>query len=129
MKYATIIIRSLLGLIFVVFGANYFFPFLEMPPMEGHAGAFMGAMFASGYLGAVKVVEIIGGLLTLSGRYTTLGLLFLGPVIVNINLFDIYMVKAFNPLGVAVAAFSLFLVYVHRKNFLALICPGGSCKA
>ena len=96
-----------------------------MPDLEGHAAAFMGALFASGYLGAVKVIEIIGGALTLSGRYTPTGLLLLGPVIVNINLFDIFMVRAFNPLGVAVAAFSIFLLYAYRKNFAGLLC----CKS
>ena len=129
MKYATIAIRSLLGLIFVVFGSNYFFNFPPpMPKMEGPPAEFMGAMIATGYLGAVKVVEIIGGLLTLSGRYTTLGLLFLGPEIVNIMFFDIFMAKAFNPPGLAVAAFSLFLLYAYRKNFAGILCCK-SCEA
>jgi putative oxidoreductase len=129
MKYATIAIRSLLGLIFVVFGANYFFKFLEIPKMEGPPAEFMGAMYVTGYLAVVKVLEIIGGALTLSGRYTPLGLLILGPIIVNIVLFDIFMAKAFNPLGTAVAAFSLFLLYAHRKSFLPILCSGGECKS
>jgi uncharacterized membrane protein YphA (DoxX/SURF4 family) len=125
MKYATIAIRSLLGLIFVVFGANYFFKFLEMPKMEGPPAEFMGAMFITGYLAVVKVLEIVGGALTLSGRFTPLGLLILGPIIVNITLYDLLMAKAFNPLGAAVGIFSLFLLYAYRRNFRPILTRGG----
>jgi putative oxidoreductase len=46
MKIATIIARSLLGLIFVVFGLNIFLHFIPMPPPpEGPARDFMTALF------------------------------------------------------------------------------------
>ena len=62
MKYAAIAARALLGLIFVVFGLNYFLKFLEVPPpATKEAGAFMGALFASGYLAVVKVLESAAG--------------------------------------------------------------------
>src|SRR5580704_3281840 len=50
MKIATVIARSLLGLIFVVFGSNMFLHFIPMPPPEGPARDFMTALFASHYL-------------------------------------------------------------------------------
>ncbi len=120
MKQATIIIRSLLGLIFVVFGANYFLKFLPMPEMEGPPAEFMGAMAATGYLAVVKILEIIGGALTLSGRLTPVGLCILGPIVVNIALFNIFMEKQFNPVALAVGLFSLFLLYACRDRFGAL---------
>src|SRR5476649_2064957 len=50
MKILTIIIRSLLGLVFVVFGAKGFLRFLPMPPLpHGLVGEFLHAFFASGY--------------------------------------------------------------------------------
>ena len=39
MKYAILVSRLLLGLIFLVFGANHIVPFLPMPPMAGDAGS------------------------------------------------------------------------------------------
>ena len=129
MKYATIATRSLLGIIFVVFGANYFFKFIPIPPSEGPPAQFMGALFVTGFLAVIKVLEIIGGLLTLSGRFTPLGLLILGPIVVNIVLFDLLLAKAFNPLGAAVAAFSLFLLYAYRKNFLPILSGSLEAKA
>ena len=51
MKIATIIARSLLGLIFVVFGSNMFLHFIPMPPpQEGPARDFMTALFVSHHL-------------------------------------------------------------------------------
>src|SRR5437588_6358405 len=92
MKILTIIVRILLGLLFVVFGLNGFLHFIPMGPMpSGHAGEFVDAMFASGYLYAISALQVIGGLLLVSGVFTPLGLLFLGPVIVNILLFHIFL--------------------------------------
>ena len=88
---------------------------------EGAAGAFIGAMFTSGYLGVVKVLEIIGGALTASGRFTPLGLVILGPIVLNIALYDLFLVKAFNPLGFGVAILSLFLLVAYRRSFAGLI--------
>ena len=53
MKIATIIARSLLGLLFLVFGLNGFLHFIPMPPPTGLAGQYMGALFVSHYLVAV----------------------------------------------------------------------------
>jgi len=59
MKIATIIARTLLGLVFVVFGLLVFF--VHLPPPKGElAGEFMKALFASHYLYAVKCFEISG---------------------------------------------------------------------
>ena len=91
MKIAIIIARLLLGLVLVVFGLNAFLHFIPQPPPEGQAGAFIGAMFVSGYFYVVAVLQIAGGLLLLSGRFIPLALMLLGPVIVNIMLFHIFL--------------------------------------
>ena len=99
-----------------------------MPKMEGHAAAFMGALAGSGYLGAVKVIEIIGGALTISGRYTPTGLLLLGPVIVNIALYHLFMDNSGIGMAAVLGVLSLFLLYAYRKNFAGLLCCK-SCEA
>lgn len=119
MTKAILIIRNLLGLAFVVFGANHFYEFLKMgggvPPEL--AIKFFTALKGSGYMDVVKVIEIAGGLALLSKRYAPLGLLLLGPVVVNIVLYDIYLGKAFNPVGAGVGILFTFLLVVYRKNF------------
>ena len=81
MKIATLIAGGLLGLVFVVFGLNFFLGFIPIPPApEGHPAAFMGAMYMTGFLGFVKVLEIIGGVLVAIPKTRNFGLLILGPI-------------------------------------------------
>jgi uncharacterized membrane protein YphA (DoxX/SURF4 family) len=121
MKITTIIARSLLGLIFVVFGSNKFLHFLPMPPMQGEAAQFMGAMFVTHYLYVVATFEVAGGLLLLSGRYVPLGLTLVGPVVVNILSFHIFMEPSGLPIASVVSALALFLLWRYRQNFAGLV--------
>lgn len=121
MKIAALICRVLLGLIFVVFGSNTFFHFLKMPPPEGQAGAFLGAMFGSGYMQAVALFQIVGGLLLLIGRFVPLGLTLVGPVIVNILFFHAFLEPSGLPLAIVTAVLSLVILAYHRQSFAGLV--------
>jgi putative oxidoreductase len=123
MKITTIIARSLLGLVFVVFGANKFLHFLPMPPMQGPGAQFMGAMFETHYLYVVATFEVIGGFFLLTGRYAPLGLTLVGPVVVNILSFHIFMEPSGLPIASVVAVLSLFLLWRYRAHFAGLIQP------
>lgn len=121
MKIATVIARVLLGLIFVVFGLNAFLHFLPMPPMSGPAGQFMGAMVVTGYYSIIALLQIVGGVLLLSGRYVTFGLTLLVPVIVNILMFHLFMSHAGAGLAVIVTILALYLLWNYRRNFTCLL--------
>ncbi|MDB6154509.1 MAG: uncharacterized protein JWL90_2962 [Chthoniobacteraceae bacterium] len=121
MKIVALIARLLLGLIFVVFGLNAFFHFIPMPPPQGAAGAFMGALFGSGYLYAIKFFEIVGGVLLLSGRYIPLGLTLVGPVVVNILFYDLFLDRSGLPLGIVLGLLSATLLFYHRQAFGGLV--------
>jgi putative oxidoreductase len=124
MKIATLIARSLLGLIFVVFGSNIFFHFIHMPlPPEGPARDFMTALVVSHHLRFVGAFEVAGGLLVLTGRCAPLGLTLLGPVIVNILAFHVLMAPAGLPMALVVGALALFLLWRYRENFAGLVRP------
>jgi len=124
MKIATIIARVLLGLVFFVFGLIVFLPFIHLPPPPpGPAGQFMGALFSSHYLYAIKIFEVVGGLLLLIGRYVPLGLTLVGPVIVNILFYDIFLDTSGLGMGVIIAALALFLLWRYRTAFAGLVRP------
>src|ERR1700735_486344 len=91
MKYAYVIARVLLGLVFTVFGLNAFLHFFPTPPVPGLAGQFMGALLGWHYYVVPFGTEIIGGALLLSNRYVPLALTLLGPVIVNILSFHMFL--------------------------------------
>ena len=123
MKNLTIIVRSLLGLTFVVFGLNAFLQFIPLPPPQGMAGDFMKALFLSHYFYVVAILQIVGGAICLLGRFVPLGLTLLGPVIVNILLFHIFLEPTGLPLAVVVSALELFLLWAYRGAFGGLIKP------
>jgi len=123
MKILTIIVRSLLGLTFVVFGLNAFLQFIPLPPPQGLAGDFMKALFVSHYYYVVAILQIVGGALCLLGRFVPLGLTLLCPVIVNILLFHIFLEPSGLPLAVVVSVLALFLLWAYRQSF------GGLFKA
>src|SRR5213075_3043351 len=102
MKIVFLIARLLLGLVFLVFGLNGFLNFLSMGPMPtGLAGQFIGALFLSHYYWVVAALQIAGGLLLLANRFVPLALVLLGPVIVNIILYHLFL----NPAGIALELF------------------------
>lgn len=117
MRVAAIVIRSLLGLVFLIYGVNAFLHFIPLPMPTGDAGIFMGILIHSHYLYAIKAFEIIGGAILLSGRFTPLGLTLVGPVIVNIIFYDIYLDPSGLPLGLVITACEVFMIYRHRSAF------------
>ena len=118
MKIAVLVARILLGLMFVVFGLNGFLNFLHMPMPTGPAGQYMGVLFVSHYLRAVFAVQLLGGLLLLSGQFIALGLVLLGPVIFNILLFHTFLSPAgFQPAALAVILW--FIVFFGVRHAFA----------
>jgi putative oxidoreductase len=128
MKIATIIARTLLGLIFVVFGSNMFLHFIPMPPPpEGPARDFITGLFVSHYLYVVGALQVVGGLFLFTSRWVPLGLTLVGPVIVNIVCFHALMAPAGLPMAIAVSVLAVFLLWRHRKNFAGLVkAPAGT---
>jgi putative oxidoreductase len=111
MKIVVAIARILLGLVFLVVGANKLYAFMPTGPMPGGvAGQFMGALFASKYLVFVGLCESVGGLLLLINRFVPLALTILGPVIVNILLTGILLSRPALLPGIVVAVL-WFVVY------------------
>jgi putative oxidoreductase len=77
----------------VVFGLNYFLNFLPNPPLEEGSppAVLIGAMYGSGYLGLVKVLGLIRGALVAWPKSRNFGLLILGPIVVNILAFNVFL--------------------------------------
>ena len=124
MKFATIIVRILLGLIFVVFGSNAFFHFLPTPPLpEGVAGLYLKAFVESGYVYVIGGVQLIAGLLLLIGRFVPLALTLLAGMIFNILVFHALMApEGFGP-GIVVTVLELFLLWRYRSAFAGILQP------
>ena len=91
----TMVLRILLGLILLIFGANKFLDFMPHMEMPEPAGNLMGAMMASGYmLKLVGASEVIVGLLLLVKKWVPFALIVLAPISVNMIFFHLFLAPA-----------------------------------
>jgi hypothetical protein len=118
MKITVLITRTSLGLIYLVFGLNFFLHFIPLTAPSGKAGAFEGGLFGAGYFFPfMKVIETAGGLFLLINRYTAFFLLLLFPITVNICLFHAFLAPAGVLLGIVMLLLNLFLGYAYFKYY------------
>lgn len=123
MKYIPQIARYLLGVIFVVFSLNFWLHFIPMPsPEEGSlAAGFIGALYMSGVLAIVKVLELLGGILLLAGRYVNLALAVLGPIIVVIVLYHLFILEGGYPMAGLLVILSIVALAGRREFVTSLV--------
>jgi uncharacterized membrane protein YphA (DoxX/SURF4 family) len=124
-KTATLIARILLGLVFVIFGSNFFLNFIPMPPPPpGLAGDYFKVFAASGYMYVVGAMQLLSGLLLLIGRFVPLALTILAAMIFNIWTFHILMnPQGLFPMAILVMVLELFLVWSYRDRFAGILRP------
>lgn len=126
MRYVPTIAGILLGLLFVMGAVVFLFNLVPMPELpEGTPMAmFMGAFGPTGYMTFVKVMELIGGILIAIPKTRNFGLLVLGPILVNIIAYHAFVMKGeglFSPMLIFIVALALYLLWVGRKQFAALL--------
>ena len=121
MGKAVLVVRVLLGFVFVVFGLNGILHFLPMPPMPpSDATTFATIMAAHKWMTVVSLLQVIGGLLLLVGRYVPLGLTILAPILVNILLYHFTLEPKGVAIGLVCTALELFLLFAYRLSFRGL---------
>jgi uncharacterized membrane protein YphA (DoxX/SURF4 family) len=117
MKIAVLVVRILLGLMFLVFGLNGFLHFIPSPPIPGDAGALMGIMMAHGWIKFHALLYVIAALLLLIGRYVPVALVLLGPVMVNAVIFHLTLFSTGLGMALVVSAMLVFLIYAYWPAF------------
>ncbi len=125
MRTAISVLRILFGLLFLVFGLNGFLHFLKMPPIPAPAGAFFGALGATGYMiPLLFATQILGGILLVIGLLVPVGLAILAPVVVNIILFHIFLDPAGLPLAIVVIVVEAILTGWYWQSFASMFRTG-----
>lgn len=110
----------LLGFIFVVFGLNFFFHFIPMPPMEGNPATFMGLLASSGWLLVVKLIEIVCGGMLLANFKRPLAAILIAPISVCILLFEVCIVGA-PGIGVLLVLLNAYILYQHKAHYMQIV--------
>jgi len=129
-RFAPPAARILLGLVFFVFGLNGFLQFIPQPPAPPAAGAFMGALAATGYMfPLIKGVEVIGGAMLLSNRFVPLALALIAPNVVNIVLFHAVLAPGGLPVALFVLALEIYTAWSYRDAYASMLRARTAPKA
>ena len=122
MKIAMIIVRTLMGLLFIFGSVVYFFNLIAPPPMEGAIKTFNEGLAASGYFfNLLKATELVCGILLLIGRFVPLALVILAPIIINILMVHTFLDRSGLPVAIFLVLGSIFLAYYYRRAYAPLL--------
>jgi uncharacterized membrane protein YphA (DoxX/SURF4 family) len=117
----TQIVRILLGLILIVFGANKIYSFIPLPQPPQQAADFMASLADTGYiLTLVAIFEIIIGFLLICRIWVPFVLLLLVPLSLNILLFHLFLDIPAISTALLVVALNGILIYKHRLKYKPL---------
>lgn len=122
MKIAVIIVRLLLGLMFLFASVVVLFKLMPQPEPTGEVKVFMEGMAASGYLMTlVKITELICAIAFISGFFVPLAAVVIFPIIVNIFMFHLFLSPEGLPLAILLLLGNLFLAYYYRDRYKAML--------
>ena len=121
MKIAAIVVRSLMGALFIFASVTFLFKLITPPEQTGAMKVFNDGLEASGYMmNLVKITELICGIMFLSGRFVPLALILISPVIVNIFFVHLFLDPQNLPVAIFLILANSFLAYNHRESFKPL---------
>jgi uncharacterized membrane protein YphA (DoxX/SURF4 family) len=118
MKIVSIIARYLLGLMFTVFGLNGFLNFIHQPPPANPlAIQFFVAINSSHFAAFFFAVQLIGGLLLLSGYLVPLALTLLVAELYNILAFHLTLAPASIAPALVASVLWVLVFLQYRASF------------
>jgi putative oxidoreductase len=129
MKMASIIARYLLGLLFTVFGLNGFLNFIHQPPPANPlAIQFFVAISTSHFAAFFFAVQLIGGLLLLSGFFVPLALTLLAAELYNILAFHLTLAPASIAPALVASVLWVLVFLQYRNSFNGLLAAKPSAQ-
>lgn len=119
----TKIVRIILGLALVIFGANMIFHFIPMdkPDINTAAGQFMNSLGATGYIfPVVGFLEVIIGAMLLLKKWVAFALILLVPISLNILLFHLFLDIPGLSIALVIVVFNGILIFKHWQQYKPL---------
>lgn len=121
MRIAAIIVRTLMGLLFLFASITFLFKLFTPPPLTGAMKAFNDGMEASVYMyPTVKVIELICGLAFVTGKFVRLAVVVIFPIVLNIFLVHVFLEPSGIVVGGALLVANLFLAIHYRDSYKPL---------
>ena len=118
MKIASISARYLLGLIFTVIALNGFLNFLHQPPPTNPlAIQFLVSVSESHFAAFFFAIQLLGGLLLLSGYFVPLALTLLAGELYNILAFHLTLAPASIAPALVASVLWVLVFLQYRESF------------
>jgi len=117
MRFVVPAARLALGALFTATGLGGFLGLLPLAPPH----AFQVILIESGWMRAVKSIELCAGLLLLSNRFAPLALALLAPGVVSIALYHLLLDPAFLWIVPVVVGLEAFLLWAYRGSFRGVL--------
>lgn len=122
MKIAVIIIRILMGLLFLFASVVVLFNLMPQPELTGNQKVFNEGLKVSVYLmPLIKVTELLCAIAFISGRFVPLATVVIFPITLNIFLYHAFLAPEGMPVAIFLLLGNLFLAYAYRKNYETLL--------
>ncbi len=122
MKIAVIIVRTLMGALFLFGSISVLFNLIPQPELTGNVKIFMEGVKATGYLMTlIKVTELVCGLAFVTGYYVPLASVVIAPVIVNIFLFHLFVDQSGLGVAVFLVLANSFVAYSNWDRYRPLL--------
>ena len=118
MKITSIVARYLLGLIFTIFGLNGFLNFIHQPPPANPlAIQFLVSVSESHFAAFFFALQVLGGLLLLSGYFVPLALTVLAAELYNILAFHLTLAPATIAPALVSSVLWILVFLQYRESF------------
>jgi len=122
MKIAIIVVRILMGLMFLFASIVVLFNLMPHPEMKGNAKLFMDGITATGYfMTLLKTTELVCGLAFVVGRFVPLATVVIFPITLNILLYHVFVAPEGLSVAIPLMLGNLFLAYACRRNYRMLL--------
>ncbi len=122
MKIAVIIVRVLMGLLFLFASIVVLFKLEPQPEQTGNVKIFMDGVNASGYLlPLIKITELLCGIAFVAGRFVPLATVVIAPIVVNIFFFHAFVDSSGLPVAIFLVLANIFLAYAYWDKFKPLL--------
>lgn len=113
-----IVVRTLMGAFLLFASIAYFFELVKPTTAPPDAAIVYNKGIAVAHLlTIVKSIELICGLMLITGRFAALATIVIFPITVNIVIFHAYADPANIGGGILLLVLNLFMAYYYRKNY------------
>ena len=117
----TMVLRIVLGLILIIFGANKFAGFMPAPELSEAANNFWTALVNTGYIfPLIGAIEVIAGLLLIIKKWVPFALILFAPIVVNFMFFHLMLAPGSIGPAALTTILTIILIYANWDKYKAL---------